>query len=184
MFSPQVLQAAAKLSELCLQRQIRIVTAESCTGGLIAAAMTALPGSSQVVDGGLVTYSNESKMSLLEVSGELIQQQGAVSEAVALAMAAGALHRAGGRAQLSIAVTGVAGPGGGTPGKPVGRVHVAVAMQATPPVDRQQSGETDAGVADAIDLRHEQHDFVGMSRDAVRQQTVIAALHLAATCCG
>ena len=110
----------AQLADLMLKRQYRLVTAESCTGGLIAAACTDLAGSSNWFERGFVTYSNAAKTELLGVDAELISAQGAVSEAVARAMASGALARS--PAQVSIAVTGVAGPGGGSSAKPVGTV--------------------------------------------------------------
>lgn len=105
---------------------LRIVTAESCTGGLIAAALTAIAGSSDVVEGGLVTYANSAKTRLLGVGEDLLADHGAVSEAVARAMAQGALERTDGT--LSLAVTGIAGPGGGSADKPVGLVHFACAL--------------------------------------------------------
>jgi nicotinamide-nucleotide amidase len=103
----------------------KLVTAESCTGGLIAAACTAVAGSSDWFERGLVTYSNEAKIELLGVNPTLITRQGAVSSEVAAAMAEGALQRS--HAQLAVAVTGIAGPGGATPGKPVGTVWLAIA---------------------------------------------------------
>jgi len=105
----------------------RLVTAESCTGGLIAAACTALAGSSVWFERGFVTYSNEAKTELLGVPAALIAAHGAVSEPVARAMAAGALARS--RADVAVAVTGIAGPGGATPGKPVGTVWLAWATR-------------------------------------------------------
>lgn len=105
----------------------KLATAESCTGGLIAAACTALPGSSHWFERGFVTYSNEAKTELLGVPAALIDQHGAVSEAVARAMAEGALTRS--HAHLAVAVTGVAGPDGGTPAKPVGTVWMALAAE-------------------------------------------------------
>jgi nicotinamide-nucleotide amidase len=102
-----------------------LATAESCTGGLIASALTAVPGSSAVVERGLVTYTNAAKAELLAVPAQLFDEVGAVSEEVAHAMADGALARA--PVQAAVAVTGVAGPGGGTPDKPVGLVYIAVA---------------------------------------------------------
>ena len=113
------------LAELLLARGWRMATAESCTGGLIAAACTALSGSSAWFERGVVTYSNEAKTELLGVPAELIAQHGAVSEPVALAMAEGALRHA--RAEVAVAVTGIAGPTGGSPGKPVGTVFIALA---------------------------------------------------------
>lgn len=106
-------------------RGLRLATAESCTGGLIAAACTSIAGSSDWFERGVVTYSNDAKIELLGVPAALIAQHGAVSEAVARAMAEGALVRS--TAQRAVAVTGIAGPGGATPGKPVGTVWLAVA---------------------------------------------------------
>jgi len=106
-------------------RRLRIVTAESCTGGLVAAALTEIAGSSDVVERGFVTYSNRAKSSVLGVPGDLIADCGAVSEPVARAMAEGAL--AASDAHIAVAITGVAGPGGGTAMKPVGLVHLATA---------------------------------------------------------
>lgn len=103
-------------------RGMKLATAESCTGGLIAGCLTAIPGSSDVVERGFVTYSNEAKTDLLGVPASVIERHGAVSAQTALAMAEGALARS--RADLGIAVTGVAGPGGATAGKPVGLVYL------------------------------------------------------------
>jgi nicotinamide-nucleotide amidase len=111
------------LAEALLGRRWMLVAAESCTGGLIAATCTAMPGSSHWFERGFVTYSNEAKAELLGVGQALLQAHGAVSEPVARAMAEGAL--AGSRADLSVAVTGIAGPGGAVPGKPVGTVWLA-----------------------------------------------------------
>jgi nicotinamide-nucleotide amidase len=105
---------------------LKIVTAESCTGGLIAGLLTEIPGSSDVVECGFVTYSNDSKHELLGVPADLIKQHGAVCAEVARAMALGALNHA--RADLCVAVTGIAGPGGGTDTKPVGLVYLAAAL--------------------------------------------------------
>jgi len=113
------------LADALRVRGWRLVTAESCTGGLIAAACTSVAGSSDWFEHGVVSYSNESKTGLLGVPAELIARHGAVSEAVATAMAAGALQRS--QAQRAVAVTGIAGPGGAMPGKPVGTVWLAVA---------------------------------------------------------
>jgi nicotinamide-nucleotide amidase len=114
------------LSELLLQHGWMLVTAESCTGGLIAAQCTEQAGSSLWFERGLVTYSNEAKHEALGVPQALIEDQGAVSEAVAQAMALGALRHSG--AQVAVAVTGIAGPGGGSADKPVGTVCFAWAM--------------------------------------------------------
>jgi len=143
----------------CREQGIRIATAESCTGGLIAAALTEIAGSSDVFERGFVTYSNEAKMDLLGVPADLIAREGAVSEAVARAMAQGAL--AHGRADLALAVTGIAGPGGGSPDKPVGRVHLAAAR-----------GER---------LLHERCDFGDQGRARVRLLSAARALDLAAS---
>jgi nicotinamide-nucleotide amidase len=125
MFSAALLAQAEKLLADARARKLRIVTAESCTGGLIAGLLTEIAGSSDVVERGFVTYSNESKHELLGVPDDLIVQHGAVSAEVARAMALGALKQS--RADLSVAVTGIAGPGGGTKDKPVGLVHLAAA---------------------------------------------------------
>ena len=123
MFPEEIQALAQRLVEACAARGLRVVAAESCTGGLVSAAITSVPGSSVVFDRGLITYSNAAKESLLGVPTALIAEHGAVSEPVARAMAQGALERSG--ADLSIAITGVAGPGGGTALKPVGLVHFA-----------------------------------------------------------
>ena len=115
-----------QLAALLLQRQLKLATAESCTGGMIAAACTDLAGSSEWFERGLVTYSNEAKNEMLGVDATLIATHGAVSEPVARAMAAGALQHS--RAQVSVAVTGIAGPGGGSDAKPVGTVWFAWAL--------------------------------------------------------
>ena len=125
MFSPALLAQAEKLLADARAKGLKIATAESCTGGLIAGLLTEIPGSSDVVERGFVTYSNESKQELLGVPENLIAQHGAVSAEVAHAMALGALKRS--NADLSVAVTGIAGPGGGTENKPVGLVYLAAA---------------------------------------------------------
>jgi nicotinamide-nucleotide amidase len=125
----------ARLAEALLARRWRLAAAESCTGGLIAAACTGRAGSSDWFERGFVTYSNEAKTELLGVDAALIQAHGAVSREVALAMATGALQRA--PVQAAVAVTGIAGPSGGSPGKPVGTVWIAVASpQAAPSAQR------------------------------------------------
>lgn len=134
-----------------------IATAESCTGGLISGALTDIAGSSAVVDRGFVTYSNEAKHEMLDVPAELIAEVGAVSEQVARKMAEGALARSG--ADRTVAVTGVAGPGGGSTEKPVGLVHFAVARR------------------DGVTV-HARHVFAGMDRGEVRRATVVAALSM------
>jgi len=118
---------AEAVLRLCRAAGLRVATAESCTGGMIAAALTAIAGSSDVVERGFVTYSNEAKSELLGVPAPLIAQCGAVSAEVAEAMARGALAHA--PVDLAVSVTGIAGPGGATPGKPVGLVHLGIARR-------------------------------------------------------
>ena len=121
---------------------IKIATAESCTGGLIAGALTEIAGSSDVLDRGFVTYSNEAKQQMLGVSAVTLEKFGAVSGATAKEMAYGAL--ANSPADLSVSVTGIAGPSGGSPEKPVGTVWFGLAMQGTAPIaERVQFNETD-----------------------------------------
>ena len=119
--------AAWDLLELCKKKGLTVVTAESCTGGLVAAALTDAPGASTVVQGGFVTYSNEAKQTSLEVPADMLATYGAVSERVARAMAEGALKVS--LADISVSVTGIAGPEGGSPDKPVGLVHFAAARR-------------------------------------------------------
>jgi nicotinamide-nucleotide amidase len=125
MIPDELLAEAESLLAACRARHILLATAESCTGGLIAATLTAIAGSSDVVDRGFVTYSNEAKHDLVGVPMELIARHGAVSEEVARAMAEGALARS--RATITVSVTGVAGPGGGSAEKPVGLVCFGLA---------------------------------------------------------
>jgi nicotinamide-nucleotide amidase len=147
---------AKRLLALCRRRGLTLATAESCTGGLIAAILTEIPGSSDVVERGFVTYSNAAKSALLGVPAKLIVSHGAVSEIVARRMAEGGRRRAG--VDLCIAVTGIAGPGGATAAKPVGLVHLAAARR----------GRTTA---------HKRFIFKG-NRSAVRRQAVAAAFAL------
>lgn len=125
MISTELFEAASEVLGLCGRHRFRLATAESCTGGLIAAALTSSPGSSNVLDRGYVTYSNAAKIADLGVAAELIDEKGAVSEEVARAMATGAIDAA--NVDVALSVTGVAGPCGGTPQKPVGLVHIAAA---------------------------------------------------------
>ncbi|MBB4198282.1 damage-inducible protein CinA [Rhodoblastus sphagnicola] len=125
-----VLDQAEKLLAAAREKKLKLATAESCTGGLIAAALTEFPGASDVFERGFVTYSNEAKIDLLGVAKELIAKFGAVSEASVEAMALGALENS--RAHLALAVSGVAGPGGGSADKPVGTVFFAVARDERP----------------------------------------------------
>ncbi|HEX4874024.1 MAG TPA: CinA family protein [Sphingorhabdus sp.] len=133
MLPDQVFQLAAEVVERNKAAGRTIVTAESCTGGLVAGAITEIAGSSAVMQGGFVTYSNESKIKTLKVNEELIDTFGAVSIAVAWAMAQGALKRSS--ADIAVAISGVAGPDGGTPQKPVGTVVFAVAERGKDPED-------------------------------------------------
>lgn len=125
-FSTVSLDLAADIVEICTARGQRLATAESCTGGLIGACLTAIPGSSAVVERGFITYSNQAKQDLLGVPSGLLETYGAVSAETAAAMAMGARDRAG--VDIAIAVTGIAGPGGGSEEKPVGLVHLALAV--------------------------------------------------------
>lgn len=127
MIPDALLTEAEALLAACRAKGVMLATAESCTGGLIAAVLTAIAGSSDVVERGFVTYSNEAKNELIGVPMPLIQTYGAVSEDVARAMAEGALARS--RATIAVAVTGVAGPGGGTAEKPVGLVCFGLAKK-------------------------------------------------------
>ncbi len=154
MFHTSIITLAERVNHTLIARKQMIVTAESCTGGLIAGALTDVPGSSAAVFGGYVTYANEAKSGMIGVDRELIRAHGAVSEQVARAMAEGALKASG--APVAIAVTGIAGPGGGTDGKPVGLVHFAYA---------------DAGKTVHLEKR-----FGDLGRQVVREETVKTAL--------
>jgi len=127
MFPDSQINQATALLNAYKSRGLKLVTAESCTGGLISALLTEISGSSDVFECGFVTYSNESKIKLLGVDEKLIEQHGAVSEQVASAMAQGAIAKTG--ADVAVAVTGIAGPSGGTTEKPVGLVYIAVATK-------------------------------------------------------
>jgi nicotinamide-nucleotide amidase len=156
MFDKGLLARSETLLEICRQNGIKLTTAESCTGGMISALLTAIAGSSDVFERGFATYSNEAKAECLGVPMALIEKHGAVSAEVAGAMAKGALARS--YADLSVSVTGIAGPGGGTAEKPVGLVYIASAL-----------GDGEAVI--------EKHIFGG-DRDDVRQQSLDAALDL------
>src|ERR671916_263912 len=155
-FTPALVERAAALLKRYEAEGLRIATAESCTGGLVAAMLTEIPGSSAVVERGFVTYSNEAKNEMLGVAADLIARHGAVSEPVARAMAEGALARS--RADVAIAVTGIAGPGGATETKPVGLVHFAVARrERTTALERRygdlgRAAVRERAVEDALDL--------------------------------
>ncbi|PZP54914.1 MAG: damage-inducible protein CinA [Micavibrio aeruginosavorus] len=147
---------AKQAQKYLIEKSMMLVTAESCTGGMIAVAMTDIPGASKIFDRGFVTYSNESKIEQLDVPAKIIETYGAVSEETAKAMADGALQ-ATSKAQISIAVTGVAGPDGGSPEKPVGLVYISI-------------GSLDD---DTLVFKH---NFKG-DRDEIRDQAVTSAFN-------
>jgi nicotinamide-nucleotide amidase len=132
----ELIEAARALLHLCRQRSLKIATAESCTGGLLSATLTEIPGSSDVVERGFVTYSNEAKQEMLGVQSTILESFGAVSRETAEAMAKGAIAHA--PVDLAVSITGIAGPGGGTAGKPVGLVHFAAASREGALVHREQ----------------------------------------------
>jgi nicotinamide-nucleotide amidase len=157
MIDEALRDAARRVLDAARARGLKLALAESCTGGLVAAALTEIPGSSDVLDRGFVTYSNAAKEAMLGVPPSVLETRGAVSQQTAEAMALGALERSG--ADLSAAVTGVAGPGGGTAEKPVGLVHFAAA---------------------ARDGRHEHREqrFGDIGRGEVRRRSVLVALEM------
>lgn len=136
MFSLEIVTLARLLIDEARERSLRIVTAESCTGGLVAGAICQVAGASDVFERGFITYSNRAKQEVLGVPGDLIADLGAVSEPVARMMAEGALEAS--NAHLAVAITGIAGPGGGTPMKPVGTVHIATARSNQPILHRHE----------------------------------------------
>ncbi len=127
MFDSALSEKAEKLLRACRSHHLKLATAESCTGGLVAALITSIAGASDVFDAGFVTYSNSAKTELLGIPAELIASHGAVSEEVACAMAEGAIKVT--QADIGLAVTGIAGPSGGSAVKPVGLVHIATARR-------------------------------------------------------
>lgn len=145
-----------RVLDACRRASLRVATAESCTGGMVAVALTDIAGSADVVERGFVTYSNAAKTELIGVPADLIAQHGAVSEPVARAMAEGAIAHS--RADLAVGITGIAGPGGGTADKPVGLVHFATA---------RRGGATLA-----------EHRIFEGDRSAVRRASVVRALEL------
>jgi nicotinamide-nucleotide amidase len=149
------LDKARALLNLCRARKLTIATAESCTGGLVAATLTEIPGSSDVFERGFVTYSDAAKAAMLGVPTLVLQRFGAVSRETAEAMARGALAHS--PADLAVSITGIAGPGGGSPGKPVGLVHYAAAARG---------GR----------LLHQECKFGDIGRAHVRQVSVLQAL--------
>lgn len=157
MWSPEIIALAESVLAEARTKGLKIATAESCTGGLVAGALTAIAGSSDVFERGFVTYSNEAKVEDLGVAEAIIQAHGAVSEATARAMAEGALEVS--NADIAVAVTGIAGPGGGTADKPVGLVHFAAAREGR----------------DTIALAHR---FGDIGRAEIRMASVEVALNL------
>lgn len=157
MFPDRIRNLALLTMDEAMERRVKIATAESCTGGLIAALFTEFAGSSKVLERGFVTYSNAAKAEILGVAGDVIADYGAVSEPVARLMAEGAMEQS--RANLAIAVTGIAGPGGGTPMKPVGTVHLACARENKA-------------------MLHEMLTLGDIGRHEIRMATVEAALNL------
>ena len=135
IFTPDLATKAEALLGNLRSQRVRVATAESCTGGLVAALFTEIVGASDVVERGFVTYSNDAKHELLDVPREMLAQHGAVSEAVARAMAAGALAHS--HADIAVSITGIAGPDGGTAEKPVGLVHLAAARRGGPTLHRE-----------------------------------------------
>lgn len=157
LFPPSIEEKAARLIAACRSRGLMLATAESCTGGLIAGALTDISGSSAVVDRGFVTYSNEAKQEMIGVETATLAAHGAVSRETALQMARGALMRS--RAQIAVAVTGIAGPGGGSAEKPVGLVHLAA-------------------IGKDGRLMHREMRYGQLGRDGVRMATVDTALDM------
>ncbi|MBL8658501.1 MAG: CinA family protein [Rhodospirillales bacterium] len=160
MFDPRLIELAGEIIRGCQAARRQVTTAESCTGGLVAACLTEVPGASMVIERGFVTYGNRAKQDLLGVSADLLEARGAVCEEVARAMAEGALSRAD--ADFAIAITGIAGPGGGSRTRPVGLVHMAAAGRGAP-------------------THHRRHVFGG-DRSAIRLASVEAALTLLRDC--
>lgn len=156
----ELVEAARKAVEANRGAGLRVAVAESCTGGLVAAALTEISGSSDVLEAGFVTYSNQTKMALLGVSEDVLDTFGAVSIAVAWAMAQGALERTG--ADVAVAVTGIAGPGGGSARKPVGTVVFARARRGDNPKD----------------VTADTKEFGDLGRGGVRLQAALCALDL------
>ena len=156
MFDAMLIEKAERLLKTCGERHMRVATAESCTGGLIAALLTEIPGSSVVIGRSFITYSNRAKREVLNVPAELLQQHGAVSEQVVRAMAQNTFDMT--TAHLTVAVSGIAGPGGGSAEKPAGTVHMATAT------------------ADGV--THMCHQFGDIGRTQVRLATVKAAMDM------
>jgi nicotinamide-nucleotide amidase len=153
--SDSIRGSAVRLLDTCRRRGLTVATAESCTGGLVSGALTEIPGSSDVVDRGFVTYSNAAKEAMLGVPAAVLERHGAVSRETAEAMAVGALGNS--RADITVAVTGIAGPGGGSAEKPVGLVHFAAAARDGRRIHREKR-------------------FGDIGRSTVRAQSVAEAL--------
>jgi nicotinamide-nucleotide amidase len=159
MADPETIAAATALLDLCKAKSLMVATAESCTGGLVAGALTEISGSSAVVDRGFVTYTDEAKHQMLGVPTATLEKFGAVSRETAEAMARGALSHAS--ADLAVAITGIAGPTGGSQEKPVGLVHFAAASR---------------GGA----LTHRERRYGDIGRGEVRRRSVLEALAMLA----
>jgi len=157
MIDDAIAAVAERVLDACRTRGLKVATAESCTGGLVAAALTEIPGSSDVVDRGFVTYSDAAKQAMLRVPASVLESHGAVSRETADAMARGALAMSG--ADIAVAITGIAGPAGGSAEKPIGLVHFAAAAR------------------DGRSIRREKR-FGDIGRSAVRMHSVAEALAL------
>ena len=155
-FKDNLREQAEELLAICRGKELKLATAESCTGGLVAGLLTDLAGSSDVIDRGFITYSNEAKSQMLDVPVDLFESVGAVSEEVARSMAEGAV--ANSYAQVAASITGIAGPGGGNEYKPVGLVHIAVARERRETI-------------------HERYIFNG-TRQRVREQAIAVSISL------
>ncbi len=161
----RLIRQAEEVLSFCRANGFTLATAESCTGGLVAAYLTHIAGASDIFDRGYVTYSNASKIELLGVDARIITDHGAVSQQTAIAMAAGAIWRS--HANLSVAVTGIAGPGGGTAEKPVGLVHFAIAKRV--------SVESDELKFQAL---HYEGNFGDIGRAEIREECVSTAFRM------
>lgn len=157
MFSDEIIKLVTETLQLAKSNGHHISTAESCTGGLIIAALTDIAGSSDVVDRGFITYTNNAKNEMLDVSNKILKKHGAVSSQVAIAMVQGAIKHS--NSTIAVSVTGIAGPGGGSEHKPVGLVHMAAMKQGSDPI-------------------HEEYKFGNIGRNQIRESTIIAALEL------
>ena len=157
MSTPDDFRLAATLLDLCREQNLRLATAESCTGGLVAGAITAIAGSSDVFDRGFVTYSNVAKEEMLGVPADILERFGAVSAETARAMAHGAVERS--FADIAVSITGIAGPGGGSAEKPVGLVHFACLRKG-------------------FGVEHVERRFGPETREAIRESSVCQALEM------